>query len=277
MNEQSLEYYIDNYIQGTITDEEWKALQELLKESANNEYLKVIMEDQLNRSVLSGMEYPQVVNRVKAAVELKIEEENKRKTNIVTTHRIHLLKTAWFRYPTSLKLRWAKYAAAIVIMFGIGAYLWNQQYSSKSTSSSSVLKERNKTYDILPGSNKAMLTLSNGQQIQLDNASSETIQDGAFSIKNNNGRLSYTNVEIAATNTMTTPKGGQYKLTLSDGTNVWLNAVSSITYPTAFKGQTREVSITGEVYFEVARNASKPFKVHVTPSTAGGGEEVDSK
>ncbi len=69
-----------------------------------------------------------------------------------------------------------------------------------------------------------------------------------------------------AYNTMSTPNGGQYHLILPDGTDVRLNAASSITYPTVFKGQTREVKITGEVYFEVARNVSKPFKVHVTPS-----------
>ncbi len=74
---------------------------------------------------------------------------------------------------------------------------------------------------------------------------------------------------------MSTPRGGQYQLTLSDGTKVWLNAESSITYPTAFIARERNVFITGEVYFEVARNASKPFKVHVAPSPAGGGEEVE--
>jgi ferric-dicitrate binding protein FerR (iron transport regulator) len=60
---------------------------------------------------------------------------------------------------------------------------------------------------------------------------------------------------------METPKGGQYKLALSDGTIVWLNAASSITYPTSFPGKSRVVSITGEAYFEVAKNASKPFTV----------------
>ncbi len=62
-------------------------------------------------------------------------------------------------------------------------------------------------------------------------------------------------------NTMSTPRGGQYKLTLPDGTKVWLNAASSITYPIAFSGKTREVRITGEVYFEVAKNKQKPFIV----------------
>ncbi len=66
---------------------------------------------------------------------------------------------------------------------------------------------------------------------------------------------------MVAMNTMTTPKGGQYRVTLGDGTKVWLNAASSITYPTAFTGKKREVSITGEAYFEVSKNKEKPFIV----------------
>ncbi len=69
-------------------------------------------------------------------------------------------------------------------------------------------------------------------------------------------------------NTMQTPRGGQYKLVLPDGTLVWLNAESSIRYPASFNGASREVSVKGEVYFEVARNQRQPFKVHVAPSPA---------
>ncbi len=78
--------------------------------------------------------------------------------------------------------------------------------------------------------------------------------------------------ERAGFNTMSTPRGGQYQLTLPDGTKAWLNAESSITYPTAFTSKAREVSISGEVYLEVARNPGQPFKVNVAPSPAGGGE-----
>ncbi len=106
-----------------------------------------------------------------------------------------------------------------------------------------------------------MLILSNGKKVELNNATSETIKDGTLSIENNNGQLSYKNADAVVMNTMTTPKGGQYQLTLSDGTKVWLNAASSITYPTAFNGKTREVNITGEAYFEVAKNKRQPFVV----------------
>ncbi len=103
--------------------------------------------------------------------------------------------------------------------------------------------------------------------MELNNAASETIKDGSLTIENSKGQLSYKNTSITAINTMSTPKGGQYKLTLADGTKVWLNAVSSITYPTAFNEKVRQVSITGEVYFEVAKDPSKKFLVTTGETT----------
>ena len=74
-------------------------------------------------------------------------------------------------------------------------------------------------------------------------------------------------------NTITTPRGGQYQVILPDGSSVWLNASSSLRFPTAFIGKERRVEITGEAYFEVAKNASQPFKVKINLSTGEGGEE----
>ncbi|MBO9572328.1 MAG: FecR family protein [Chitinophagaceae bacterium] len=171
-----------------------------------------------------------------------------RATEVPVAHRIHFLKTTWFRY-----------AAAIIIIAGIGTYLWNTQQKAKPLiTSTKPVPVKN---DVLPGGQKAILTLSDGKKIELNNTASETIHDQALSIENNNGQLIYKKGELVAMNTMTTPKGGQYQLTLADGTRVWLNAASSITYPTAFTGNKREVSITGEAYFEVAKNAQQPFHV----------------
>jgi transmembrane sensor len=164
-------------------------------------------------------------------------------------HRVHFLKTAWFRY-----------AAAIVVLFGIGAYLWITELTEKRTI---VVNKPSVSNDILPGSDKAVLTLSNGRQIGLDKIEEKTIQEGELNIQNANGELTYSPSAKMVFNTMTTPAGGQYKLTLADGTRVWLNAASSITFPTAFNGKNREVNITGEAYFEVAVNERMPFKVKV--------------
>ena len=105
-----------------------------------------------------------------------------------------------------------------------------------------------------------MLTLSSGK-IELHASGDQIITDEGIAIHNNDGSLVYDKSDVVAYNTMTTPRGGQYKLQLPDGTIVWLNASSSITYPTAFPGNTRVVSITGEAYFEVAKNPRKPFTV----------------
>lgn len=120
---------------------------------------------------------------------------------------------------------------------------------------------------LLPGSNKAMLTLADGTTIPLDSAQNGALaQQGHTRITNKNGTLSYNGSgagEKVMYNTVVTPHGGQYQLTLADGSRVWLNAASSIRFPTAFTGKDRDVEITGEVYFEVAQQANQPFHVKV--------------
>ncbi|ACU64133.1 FecR family protein [Chitinophaga pinensis] len=120
---------------------------------------------------------------------------------------------------------------------------------------------------LLPGSNKAMLTLADGTVIPLDSAKNGALaQQGNTQITNTNGRLSYNGGatgEKVMYNTVVTPHGGQYQLTLADGSRVWLNAASSIRFPTAFTGNDRTVEITGEAYFEIMQQADKPFHVKV--------------
>lgn len=125
--------------------------------------------------------------------------------------------------------------------------------------------------DLLPGGNKAMLTLSGGQTIILNDASNGRIaSEGSVAIsKAGDGSVVYKKAGVNAAqknkavplNTLSTPKGGQYHLTLADGTKVWLNAASSIQFPAVFQGSAREVAVTGEVYFEVAHNPAQPFRV----------------
>lgn len=152
---------------------------------------------------------------------------------------------------------WFRVAAAVLVIFGISIFLWNR-LKSHSSEIASVAVPANNT--ISPGFDRATLTLSDGRTIDLDKAS-DTIKDGALSIANNHGELAYSQANISAMNTMTTPKGGQYRLTLADGTRIWMNAESSITFPTAFLDKSREVHVAGEVYFEVSRNKEKPFIV----------------
>lgn len=155
-------------------------------------------------------------------------------------------------------VRWAAAASVLLLLSVGGYYLLHKQ---------AVPLAQVQAGDIAPGSNKAVLTLSNGQQIVLTGA-----QNGQLSVQGNtvitkaaDGEVVYNpgtaaNSEILY-NTMSTPRGGQYHLTLSDGSNVWLNAASSIKYPVNFTGPDRAVQVTGEVYLEVAQNAAKPFRV----------------
>ena len=125
-----------------------------------------------------------------------------------------------------------------------------------------------KSIDLNPGENKAILTLSNGKKITLGTTGNGLLtEDGQAKIyTSEKGALTYiaaTETQQVLTNNITTPRGGQYNLTLSDGTNIWLNAASSLTYPSAFqKGKPRIVELSGEGFFEVRHNAQEPFMVH---------------
>jgi len=123
--------------------------------------------------------------------------------------------------------------------------------------------------DVAPGGEKAVLTLADGNQIVLDNASNgELARQGATRVmKLENGQLAYTAHSSASQpvsyNTVSTPRGGQYQVQLPDGSKVWLNAASSLRFPTAFTGKEREVELSGEAYFQVTKNSSMPFKVAI--------------
>ncbi|MCH5686629.1 FecR domain-containing protein [Niabella sp. W65] len=122
--------------------------------------------------------------------------------------------------------------------------------------------------DVQPGQTGAVLTLSDGSKIVLDSMGNGLVkkQDGAI-IEIKNGQVQYVsdpgNAADALYNTMTTARGRQYQLVLADGTKVWLNAASSIKYPVAFSGKERNVTVSGEAYFEVSKNPHQPFTVTV--------------
>lgn len=167
-------------------------------------------------------------------------------------------------------------AAAILILLGIGITFKGFLYK-KTTVNRLALHQK----DILPGTNKATLMLADGSKIVLDDAKRGMIarQTDVEISKTKNGQLVYSAegsvlapdqqpaTDIVPTNMITTPRGGQYSVVLPDGTKVWLNAASSLRYPTAFPGTERRVELTGEAYFEVAKNAAKPFFVKTASQT----------
>ncbi len=161
-----------------------------------------------------------------------------------------------------------KIAAASVIGFLIlSSYLLFKRDTKKEIA---ITQVNNKPYknDLLPGGNKAVLTLADGSTIVLDDAPNGTLtQQGNTKVLKFNGKLAYNLMNEDRNkilyNTITTPRGGQYQIELPDGSEVWLNSASSLYFPTAFFGKERRVEVTGEAYFEVAKNASRPFIVKV--------------
>jgi transmembrane sensor len=152
--------------------------------------------------------------------------------------------------------------AAILLLAIAGVWLL---FTRKASQPLASLQQRYRN-DVKPGRNAALLTLAGGRTVVLDDSAPKTIgRQGNAVILNDSGSLVYQAKTGKASeifyNTLTTQKGNQYHLTLPDGTKVWLNAASSITYPTVFAGKDRRVAISGEAYFEVTKNQQQPFIV----------------
>ncbi|GGG98469.1 FecR family protein [Pedobacter zeae] len=167
------------------------------------------------------------------------------------------------------KLLWA--AASLLLVLG-AVLTW--RYHSQQRQQDQIVK-LNQTVHIKPGGNRAVLTLDDGSSVVLTDAKIGALanQQNVSVVKTAEGELSY-KIHVGAAfskityNKITTPLGGKYSVVLPDGSKAWLNAKSSLRFPTAFTGAERIVQMTGEVYFEVARNPKQPFKVQ------SGGTEI---
>lgn len=210
------------------------------------------------------------------------EADSKRIFNIIIDKKVRKL------YPSLLMrnriIKWAGLAAAAALIFmTVTLVLFRNNNPAaeinKVVKIAKEIKIEKPLYknDIKPGGNKAILTLADGTKIVLDDASDGALtrQGNTTVIKLDDGRLAYNPQTVAKIpskavlyNTLSTPRGGQYNVTLPDGTIVWLNASTSLRFPTAFTGNERRVEIKGEAYFEVAKNESMPFIVKA------GNEEI---
>lgn len=167
------------------------------------------------------------------------------------------------------RLGFIKYAAAAVLLFiGIGVALYSF-FNQQSENTVALVKGT-----IHPGRNKAVLTLADGRKIILDEAANGKLleQEGLLVSKSSDGKVIYqpsaTSVPIENTyHTIETPRGGQYQVILSDGSSVWLNATSSLRFPSNFSATERKVELKGEGYFEVAKIKGRRFIVNTTTTT----------
>ncbi|WP_290709575.1 FecR family protein [Flavihumibacter sp. CACIAM 22H1] len=254
-----LNYLLEQFFQKTISVQETEELNELLsqldKDTPLEEWMREKWASYVAEASLSDQEadgYFEVISgRVEEGERVKKEEEGGSVEEVKGA--VYFLKRYWGRVA----------AVVVVVASGLLLYLSTQEKASPVPAEQLAKTARQ---DVAPGGNYATLTLGDGSKLVLDSVGNGLIasQGNARIIKLNNGALSYEKENAAdkvVFNTMSTPVGGQYRLTLPDGTGIWLNAASSITYPTAFTGGERTVSITGEVYFEVAKNPRQPFKV----------------
>lgn len=247
MPESRLEHLLNSYVHNDITTAEEEELMGLLAQTENESDVKEIIDRVIKHT---GAEAQMGAPVSKAILQSILQKD---KGNIVP---ITSRKT--------VSISWAA-AAVIVLLTGIAAYwVLTGKQDGKAKLAAAVKKEN----PIMPGGNKAILTTSAGNTIVLDTAKNGALmQTGATRISKQNGLLVYNagsaqHAGIPVTyNTLATPRGGQYRLLLPDGTKVWLNAASSLYFPSAFEGDNRQVVLTGEAYFEVTRNKEKPFIV----------------
>jgi len=243
MDEKLFRDLLDQYLTGELTDGSRARLSQLLEVPAYRERLEAIMAEESRQHRFDEGGYETVIRRIEAEVLAGID-----------------------RSPRTLRIyrKWWVYAAAALLLATAGTYLVVNKPERQHMPAVVAGAER-----IPPGGNKAVLTLGDGKRIDLGaTADGEVAMQGETKImKADSGRLTYTEGEgkggAVTMNTLTTPRGGIFQVGLPDGTQVWLNAGSSITYPTAFTGARRQVSIKGEAYFEVANDETRPFEVTV--------------
>jgi hypothetical protein len=242
-------HLFEKYIHREYTLEERNEFLEMVAHEDYAEVLKKLISNEVRDTVANH--------------EIDDDKANEIFNNIVkTAHDEEDLNIHHIHTPKKYRFKW--WAAAILIISAGSIYFFSHHTTFKILANN-VVKPKPLANDIAPGHSGAILTLSNGKKIVLDSLKNGLLANqGNVNILKKGDQISYrdkenSNGEILY-NTMTTPKGRQYQLELSDGTKVWLDAASSITYPIAFTGKERKVEITGEVYFEVKTILLSPGK-----------------
>lgn len=234
------------------TSKEMKWLLTYLENSDGQDLIKLMQEhfsDELENS--KGIS-PETSSRLFEAIHDKIKEEPKKvRRRVFPARRIAV-------------------AASVIGVLLLATFLLINRGGTKGLIKADVSEHRFKN-DVSPGGDKATLTLADGSTLVLDDAQNGILtQQGNAKVIKLDGKLSYApankNSKEIVYNIISTPKGGQYQLELPDRSLVWLNATSSIRFPTSFVEKERRVEITGEAYFEVAKNRDKPFIVTINNS-----------
>jgi transmembrane sensor len=261
MNSQELKRLLEQLATGTLTAGQDVTFQELLKQASQEEYLSILAAWEETLEQYPGTELPDeaLIQRIENSL-------NKENTPIIPLYK-KKVKRSLSPYLTV--------AAAVLVLLSVALLF----YTKKEKPSGKELPALGLN-DAAPGGNKAILTLADGRTINLDSVGTGAIanQSGITIEKTTDGQLIYNVAGGVAPsengpmgklshNTISTPKGGQYRINLPDGSTVWLNAASSLRYPVLFAADERSVELTGEAYFEIAKDKNKPFRVHSKQQT----------
>ncbi|WP_051691987.1 FecR family protein [Pedobacter borealis] len=259
MNQQERQQFLTKMASGNHTEEEYKVFSDWVNSCSREEYEHMLRD--WGKFMSENEPYELVDSRLIKKIESGLDDLESKQSPLD------------FQYPNDepqgQQSLWPRLAvaASILLLLSVGIY----SFLRKKQANEIIVK--NRTHDLAPGGNKAVLTLANGQRIVLDNEKNGVIanqgntavnkkQDGHLVFDANPALASQTAVEVY--DTLTTPRAGVYHLTLADGSRVWLNSATSIRFPATFNGKSRTVElIYGEAYYEVIHNDNKPFSVIV--------------
>jgi ferric-dicitrate binding protein FerR (iron transport regulator) len=272
--QQTWQYLIERYFDNTISKEELEQLLNMAKDGQVPDELTEALKQQWEKA-------KEVPENTGIDWDTKFEALMSQSRPPAPVVPLRSVKSSGWWYRVSA-------AVILLLMIGAGVYYFSNPRQVPTRDAALASNSQHPVNNLKPGTNGAILTLSDGSKVLLDSAGNGLLAvQGKTRVINSGGKVSYaetgkTSGEVLY-NTLTTPRGKQYQLDLSDGTKVWLNAGSSIRYPAVFTGTQRTVEVTGEVYFEVSsllsdnhRNPGEeekiPFIVKIVTPSGNGGE-----
>lgn len=228
------------YLHGDYSREDVDNLVRYFELEDKSEDLALLIADELGKEIPDGIDVERI-STVKAAVGQRLKGK------------VH---------PKRELSKYIKVAAAVLLAACLCYLSYRMGLVSAlfQNGTSTIVQVDKSRQDVLPGGNRAMLILSDGKEILLSDKK-EGIDASGEKLAYSDGEAIANRPESVSHATLTTPRGGQYRITLPDGSKVWLNSESSLHYPTEFLGKERKVELKGEAYFEVAKRSNQPFIV----------------